>query len=111
MADVEIDGKPASDAVIEAKTAWTGLVTSAQKGWQDGRLLGVASIVTGLIVWQIVSDYVIANRLFLASPTQVAFEFVDLVRSGDLWPHLRTSAAEFVLGYSIACVLGIAVGL
>lgn len=78
---------------------------------KHGTAVAITSVVTGLIVWQIVSDYVIANSLFLASPTQVMFEIVHLVKTGELWPHLGTSAAEFLLGYGIASVCGIAIGL
>jgi NitT/TauT family transport system permease protein len=76
-----------------------------------GEYVGILSVITGLIVWQIFSDYVVANPLFLASPTQVLSSLVSLASSGELWPHLGTSALEFLLGYAIASVLGIAIGL
>jgi NitT/TauT family transport system permease protein len=109
------DAKQASDAIIEAnsesKSSSKGLWASLVALSEQGRYVGAASILLGLAIWQIVSDYLINNRLFLASPTQVAASLFELVRSGDIWPHVRTSAAEFLLGYSIACVLGIAIGL
>jgi hypothetical protein len=73
--------------------------------------VAILSIVTGLVTWQILSDYLVANSLFLASPTQVLDALVSLSVSGELWPHLGTSALEFVLGYTIASIVGIAVGL
>ena len=73
--------------------------------------VALISVVTGLIGWQIFSDVVIANSLFLASPTQVLDALVSLSLSGELWAHVRTSAAEFLLGYGIAAVIGIATGM
>ena len=76
-----------------------------------GQHVAILSIVTGLTAWQIASDYLVANSLFLASPTQVIGALVGLAASGELWPHVGTSALEFLLGYAIASVLGIAIGL
>jgi NitT/TauT family transport system permease protein len=76
-----------------------------------GAYVGLLSIVTGLVAWQILSDTIIANPLFLASPTQVLDALLSLSTSGELWPHLGTSALEFLLGYTIASILGIAIGL
>ncbi|HEY6259790.1 MAG TPA: ABC transporter permease [Xanthobacteraceae bacterium] len=73
--------------------------------------VSILSIITGLLAWQILSDRLVANSLFLASPTQVLDALVALSVSGELWPHLGTSALEFLLGYAIASILGIAVGL
>jgi ABC-type nitrate/sulfonate/bicarbonate transport system permease component len=42
---------------------------------------------------------------------QVLSALVSLASSGELWPHLGTSALEFALGYAIASILGIAIGL
>ena len=69
------------------------------------------SVVGGLAFWELVSRYVVANALFLAAPSQIAIAIVNLARSGQLWHHISVSAAEFALGYVIACVLGIALGL
>jgi NitT/TauT family transport system permease protein len=54
---------------------------------------------------------VIANALFLAAPSQIAVAIFNLARSGELWRHISVSSAEFAVGYVIACVLGIALGL
>ena len=53
----------------------------------------------------------IANALFLAAPSQIAVAIVNLARTGQLWHHIGVSSAEFAVGYVIACVLGVALGL
>ncbi len=57
------------------------------------------------------SRYLIANALFLASPSQIVAAIYNLAVTGQLWHHVGISAAEFALGYVIASVIGIAFGL
>ncbi len=72
---------------------------------------GLVSVVAGLVVWELVSRFVVANPLFLAAPTQIASAIIALAASGELWRHVSISAIEFALGYLIASTLGIAAGL
>ncbi len=71
---------------------------------------GLLSVLGGLLLWELISRFVVANTLFLAAPTQIFAAIVALAKSGELWKHLSISAIEFALGYLIASVLGIAVG-
>jgi NitT/TauT family transport system permease protein len=75
------------------------------------RFAGLLSILGGLALWELVSRFLIANPLFLAAPTQIITAIYSLARSGELWPHIWISTVEFVLGYVIASVLGIALGM
>lgn len=72
---------------------------------------GLVSVICGLLLWEGVSRFVVANQLFLAGPLQIGRAIVVLARTGELWRHLTVSAEEFALGYVIASVLGIALGL
>jgi NitT/TauT family transport system permease protein len=74
------------------------------------RFAGLLSILAGLALWEFVSRFLVANALFLAAPTQIFAAIIDLAKSGELWPHIAISAAEFALGYVIASLLGITVG-
>jgi NitT/TauT family transport system permease protein len=74
-------------------------------------LAGVLSVLGGLALWELISRYLVANALFLAAPSQIVVAVVRLARSGQLWRDIVVSASEFALGYVIACVLGIALGL
>jgi NitT/TauT family transport system permease protein len=71
----------------------------------------VLSILGGLLLWEAASRLAVDNALFLAAPSQIALAIVKLALSGDLARHIEISAAEFALGYGIASVIGIAVGL
>jgi NitT/TauT family transport system permease protein len=74
-------------------------------------LAGTLSVVGGLLFWELVSRFVVANALFLAAPSEIVVALYNLARTGELWHHMAVSGAEFALGYVIACVLGIALGL
>ena len=71
---------------------------------------GLLSILSGLALWEFLSRVVVANALFLAAPTQIFAAIYNLAISGQLWPHIAISAAEFAIGYVIASLLGIVIG-
>jgi NitT/TauT family transport system permease protein len=72
---------------------------------------GLISILAGLALWEFLSRVVVANALFLAAPTQIFGAIYALAVSGQLWPHIWISAVEFAVGYVIASLLGIVLGL
>jgi NitT/TauT family transport system permease protein len=74
-------------------------------------LAGLLSIATGLALWELLSRLVVANPLFLAAPSQILAAIVSLAATGELWRHVGISGLEFLIGYAIASVLGIALGL
>lgn len=77
----------------------------ADNGW------AWASIAIGLGLWELISRFLIGNKLFLAAPSQVAVAFVELAATGELQKHAWVSALEFFWGYTSACILGVALGL
>jgi NitT/TauT family transport system permease protein len=72
---------------------------------------GLVSVVTGLLLWELLSRFVVANPLFLAAPTQIVAAIASLARSGELGHHVAISGLEFAIGYALASVIGIALGL
>jgi NitT/TauT family transport system permease protein len=74
-------------------------------------LAGALSVLGGLLLWELISRYLVANALFLAGPSQIIAAIVTLARTGELWHHMGVSAAEFAIGYVIASVLGIICGM
>jgi NitT/TauT family transport system permease protein len=74
-------------------------------------LASILSVLGGLLLWELVSRFVVANALFLAAPSEIVVALYNLAVSGELWRHIAVSAEEFALGYVIASVLGIALGL
>jgi NitT/TauT family transport system permease protein len=97
--------------VPAARPAEAGAGLRFLVGLRSHYLASTLSVVGGLALWEIISRFLIANALFLAAPSQIAVAIYKLARSGELWHHVGVSSAEFAVGYVIACVLGIALGL
>ncbi len=77
------------------------------RGWRRIPLAGLLSVIGGLLLWELVSRYLVANALFLAGPSQIIRGASStLARTGELGHHIGISAAEFAIGYVIASVLG-----
>jgi len=89
---------------------WEGLARAVQPFFLN-RIRGTLSILAGLAIWEFFSRVVIDNALFLAAPTQILGALVKLTETGELQHHLWISGIEFVVGYVIASVLGIALGV
>ena len=94
-----------------ARPAETGAGLRLLAGVRRHYLASTLSVVGGLALWEVISRFVVANALFLAAPSQIAIAVYHLGRTGQLWRDIEISAAEFALGYVIACVLGVALGL
>ena len=73
--------------------------------------IGLLSLAAGLLLWELVSRLFIANKLFLAAPSQIGLALVNMTMSGTLGHHMAVSAGEFAIGYVIASLLGVAIGL
>jgi NitT/TauT family transport system permease protein len=104
--------EPAAAAPISsAPTApWEGTGRALHPFFAD-RWRGTASIVGGLAVWEFFSRVVVNNALFLAAPTQIIAATFRLAETGELEHHMAISGIEFIVGYCIASVLGIALGV
>jgi NitT/TauT family transport system permease protein len=74
-------------------------------GWSTISVLG------GLVVWELISRYLVASKLFLAAPTQIAAALIELAQGGELQKHIAISALEFFSGYAIAAIAGVAIGM
>ena len=72
-------------------------------------VITVASVAVVLIIWEIVGRQI--NPVFGSYPTAIAAAFWELLISGQLGAALYDSLRPFVLGYGLAIVVGIPVGL
>ena len=77
---------------------------------RENHLAGTLSVLGGLLFWELVSRLLVANALFLAAPSQIVYAIYQLTLTGELGRHIYISSIEFVIGYVIAAVIGIALG-
>ena len=70
------------------------------RGWCQIPLAGVLSVIGGLLLWEFVSRYLVANALFLAGPSQIFRAIVTLARtasSGATWRSAPRSSRSDTL--------------
>lgn len=68
-------------------------------------------IISFLLLWQILSSLEILNPQFLPSPLNVGRELVDSLINQNLLVDVFASLKRVVIGFLIAAVLGIGIGL
>lgn len=79
------------------------------------RLLGIASPLVLLLLWEIGARAGAVDVRFFPAPSSIARQAVELAGSGELWAHLAASLKRLawgtLLGGIPALLLGIAMGL
>ncbi|HEX5415946.1 MAG TPA: ABC transporter permease, partial [Chloroflexota bacterium] len=68
-------------------------------------------LTLGLAIWEALADAGSVNALFLTSPSRVVVRLVQLFASGAIWPHLTVSGEEALLGFGLAALIGIPIGV
>jgi ABC-type nitrate/sulfonate/bicarbonate transport system permease component len=74
-------------------------------------LLGCLSVALFFALWEAVFLVAPFNPLFISKPSQIVLGLLDLVASGDLAHDLTVSAVPFVYGFSLAVLVGVALGV
>lgn len=70
--------------------------------------LAVAVLLLG--AWQACSGTLVPS-FYVSSPASIAVRLVDLVTSGDLWPHLSQTLIEVAVGLLIGVPAGLVLGI
>jgi NitT/TauT family transport system permease protein len=106
----------ATSAVAEAGAA-TGAPRKRNRKAQAARrsvrrtAVTIASIAGGLVLWELIGLYVVKNALFLATPSASIKAMGLMWAQGVLQNAMWVSGEEFVMGFVIAVVAGILIGL
>src|SRR5216683_2874601 len=72
-------------------------------------VITVATLAALILIWEFFGRDV--NPVFGSYPSAIAVAFVDLVRSGKLLTALSQSLQPFVVGYGLAIIAGVPIGL
>jgi NitT/TauT family transport system permease protein len=85
-------------------------VTSRSAERRDRWIWRLAGYAVFLAVWQFTSTYLVAQHI-VPPPATIAAEMWEIVRTGELWRHFGATLRTIVIGFSIAYLLGTALGL
>ena len=93
----------------EVTPAKTGVSGSGRFSAWAGTLLPAAAFVVFLVVWEVAGR--LSNPILFAPPTRVAEAFVELTASGRLPQALLVSLQSLAVGFVLALVSGLAIGV
>lgn len=102
-----VSAKPSEVVAGSGERAPRG--TSQARRIFDRAALQVLSVVVFLGIWQIAGAHV--NPILLATPTKVWSAFVDMSKDGTLGPAFLRAMEVLAVGFAIAAVVGISVGV
>lgn len=74
-------------------------------------LLGAIAVVVFLAFWELSVAAGWINPLFVSSPSRIAVAGYELFADGSIWGDLRVSGIEFVVGYGLAILVGVPLGI
>ncbi len=72
---------------------------------------GVVGFVGLAVVWEIAANTGLFRKSLLSTPTAIWKVAVADFGAGTIWPHIATSVSEFAVGFVVALVIGIPLGL
>jgi len=73
--------------------------------------LGTLSVVAFVGTWQVVLSLIRWDPFFMTTPWLIATAVREQILGGRLWHDMAVSAEAFVVGFALAIVVGIPVGL
>jgi ABC-type nitrate/sulfonate/bicarbonate transport system permease component len=82
-------------------------------GRHEGLLVGAAAVVVFVGVWQYITwpSHRLMQELFLPGPIDIASAFSSYVAKGQIWNDIWVSGQELVLGFLLAIVVGLPLGM
>ncbi|GCL71838.1 ABC transporter permease [Paenibacillus naphthalenovorans] len=73
--------------------------------------LGGGVILLLLMIWEIFSISGWVKPQFSSSPTRVLNKGLEMAASGELWKHTIASGQIFIIGYGLAVLVGVPIGI
>jgi NitT/TauT family transport system permease protein len=74
-------------------------------------LLGTFAMLVFLAFWEGSVLFEFVNPLFTSSPSRILRAGYEMFADGSIWPHLYVSGYEFLLGYGVAVLIGVPLGI
>lgn len=79
------------------------------------QLLSIASVAAGLLVWQLLHAFRLVSPDLLPGPADVVAALGEILRDGyrgtTLWQNIFSTVGRCGIGFGLACVTGIPLGL
>lgn len=89
-------------------------VRPSQRPFRSGRgqaAVSVAAVALFFGLWEALGGSGLVHPLFISSPSRILAAAAGLFGSGEIWPHVAASLGEFGLGFGLAIVVGVPLGM
>ncbi|MES2977848.1 MAG: ABC transporter permease [Pseudomonadota bacterium] len=110
MEDVQLSARAGPASTARATSAGPGLLVRMYRGGERA-IIGGATLLAFLVLWELASRLEWINPLFISSPTKVLQAAREVFSSAEFRADMGVSATEFVVGYLAAIVVGVPLGL
>jgi len=87
----------------------TKKIRHKQPVWVTVSRMGIVAMILAGIEIAVSGGYI--NKIFLASPSQIADELVYMLQKNELVPQIILTLQEAIVGYGISAVTGIVIGV
>jgi NitT/TauT family transport system permease protein len=77
----------------------------------EGLLVGGGAVLVFVAIWQYVAWRRLVTELFLPGPSDIATAFSAYIAKGQIWNDLWVSGQELVLGFVLAIIVGLPLGM
>jgi ABC-type nitrate/sulfonate/bicarbonate transport system permease component len=64
-----------------------------------------------IIIWEFVGQMKFVDPVFLPAPSAILKELLLMIKTGELFVHIGYSMGRMIVGFSLACVVGVLLGL
>jgi len=73
--------------------------------------LGTLAVTAFLALWECAVSFGWVNPLFTSAPSRIVSAAAQMFADGSLFEHLKVSGLEFAVGYSLAVVVAVPLGI
>ncbi len=74
-------------------------------------ILGTISVLVFLAFWEASAAFKWVNPLFTSSPSRIVLTGTEMFADGSIYEHIAISSYEFAVGYGLALVIGVPLGI
>jgi len=78
---------------------------------KDHPWLSLTSFIVILCLWEMVSRMMWIPPLFLPAPSEILLEGWGMLKTGVIFNHVFASLSRILLGFSMACIAGVLIGI
>ena len=110
MKDLPLSPRAAAAVTPKARPAGPGRIKRLYQG-SERAIIGGATLLVFLLLWETASRLEWVNPLFISSPTKVMLAAREAFSSAEFRADMSVSATEFIVGYLGAIAVGVPLGL